>query len=69
LILTYVPDVVFVSLGTNDFSVSIGALPEREEFASAYVRFLRAIRARYPEAHVLLTEGAIVSDAGDPQRP
>jgi lysophospholipase L1-like esterase len=65
----YVPDVVFVSLGTNDFSLSIGPLPDREAFVSAYVRFLRAIRARHPAAHVFLTEGAIVSDEADPQRP
>ena len=33
----YTPDVVFVSLGTNDFSLAIGPLPERETFVSAYV--------------------------------
>jgi lysophospholipase L1-like esterase len=58
----YVPDVVVVSLGTNDFNPSIGEFPEREEWVGAYVRFVRAIRSRYPEAQVLLTEGAIVND-------
>jgi lysophospholipase L1-like esterase len=65
----YTPDVVFVSLGTNDFNLAIGALPEREGFVSAYVRFVRAIRARHPEAHVFLSEGAIVNDEADPKRP
>jgi hypothetical protein len=58
----YVPDVVVVSLGTNDFNLDIGDFPEREEWVGTYVRFMRAIRGRYPEAHVFLTEGAIVDD-------
>ena len=65
---SYVPDAVFVSLGTNDFNLAIGPLPEREEFVSAYVRFVRVLRSRYPLAHVFLTEGAIVDDASDPTR-
>ncbi len=65
----YTPDVVFVSLGTNDFNLAIGPLPEREEFVSTYVRFVREIRRRYPEAHVFLSEGAIVNDQADPKRP
>ncbi len=65
----YAPDVVFVSLGTNDFNLEIGPLPERETFVSAYVTFVRAIRSRYPAAHVFLTEGAIVNDEADPGRP
>jgi lysophospholipase L1-like esterase len=66
---SYVPDVVFVSLGTNDFNLAIGPLPEREPWVSAYLAFVRTIRSRYPEAHVFLTEGAIVSDADDLGRP
>jgi lysophospholipase L1-like esterase len=65
----YVPDVVVVSLGTNDFNLAIGPLPEREAFVGAYVSFVRAVRARYPQAFVILTEGAIVSDEADPARP
>jgi quercetin dioxygenase-like cupin family protein len=65
----YIPDVVFVSLGTNDFNLAIGPLPERAPWVSAYVTFVRTIRSRYPEAHVFLTEGAIVSDEDDPERP
>jgi lysophospholipase L1-like esterase len=65
----YTPDVVLVSLGTNDFHLGLGALPDREEYVSAYVAFVTRIRARYPSASVLLTEGAIVSDDADPKRP
>jgi quercetin dioxygenase-like cupin family protein len=66
---SYVPDAVLVSLGTNDFNLAIGPLPERGPWVSAYVAFVRAIRSRYPLARVFLTEGAIVSDADDPRRP
>jgi hypothetical protein len=65
----YIPDVVVVSLGTNDFSLGIGNFPEREEWVNNYVRFVRAIRARYPQAYIFLTEGAIVNDIADPTRP
>lgn len=61
----YVPDAVVVSIGTNDFNLAIGPFPEREEYVAAYVAFLKAIRARYPQAVVLVTEGAIVNDGGD----
>jgi lysophospholipase L1-like esterase len=66
---SYTPDVVFVSLGTNDFNLEIGPPPDRETFVSAYVRFVQAIRSYYPVAHVFLTEGAIVNDEADPKRP
>ena len=65
----YTPDAVIVSLGTNDFNLALGAFPERGAYVAAYVAFVRAIRARHPDAHVLLTEGAIVSDDKDPSRP
>jgi lysophospholipase L1-like esterase len=65
----YVPEVVIVALGTNDFNLDLGALPDREAYVAAYVAFIRSIRARYPAAHVVLTEGAIVNDEKDPARP
>ena len=58
---SYLPDVVVVSLGTNDFNLALGPFPEREEFVTAYVAFVRAIRARYPAAAIILTEGARVA--------
>ena len=65
----YQPEAVVISLGTNDFNLALPAFPDREEFVTAYVAFLRAIRARFPGAAIVLTEGAIVSDDEDPQRP
>jgi lysophospholipase L1-like esterase len=64
----YTPDVVVISLGTNDFSLGIEKFPEREGWIATYVRFVQAIRADYPEAQILLTEGAIVNDT-DEARP
>lgn len=65
----YQPDLILVSLGTNDFSLGIGPLPEREAFVGAYVDFLERLRAVHPNATIALTEGAIVNDEADPQRP
>lgn len=61
-------DVVVVSLGTNDFSLSIGPLPEMEAFVGAYVSFVKTLLQDHPRADIVLTDGAIVSD-GDPERP
>jgi lysophospholipase L1-like esterase len=66
---SYLPDAVFVSLGTNDFNLELGAFPVRDTYVAAYVTFVRAIRARAPHAHIFLTEGAIVNDETDPARP
>lgn len=65
----YQPDLVIVSLGTNDFNLELGALPDRERYVSAYVAFVSRIRTLHPKASVLLTEGAMVNDFTDPTRP
>lgn len=65
---SYVPDGVFVSLGTNDFNLAIGEFPDEVEFVGAYVAFLKRLRSLYPAAQVLVTEGAIVTDEKRPQR-
>lgn len=59
----YMPNGVFISLGTNDFNLAQGDFPDSEEFTQAYVRFLRRIRAVYPATHIFLTEGPIVQDS------
>src|SRR5262249_22668585 len=51
------------------FNLALGPLPERGGWVSAYVHFVRALRAAYPRAQVLLTEGPLVNDATDPRRP
>lgn len=62
----YTPDAVIVSLGTNDFNLNRGHLPSREEYVSAYAQFVTSIRADYPRALILLTEGAMLTDAWNP---
>nr|WP_136252820.1 SGNH/GDSL hydrolase family protein [Ningiella ruwaisensis] len=61
----YAPDVVIVSLGTNDFNPGI---PEKTWFVDTYVSFLARIHAVHPNAHILITEGAMLND-GNPERP
>jgi hypothetical protein len=65
---SYVPDGIFISLGTNDFNLKLGAFPTEEEFVSAYVAFLRRLRSLYPSAQIVLTEGAIVNDKSSAQK-
>lgn len=65
----FVPDTIVISLGTNDFSLGIGPLPQKDEFVGAYVSFVERLLALYPEAEIALTEGSIVNDQADPARP
>jgi hypothetical protein len=37
----YTPDVVVVSLGTNDFNLKLGPFPPRDGYVTAYVDFVR----------------------------
>lgn len=66
----YVPDAVVISLGTNDFNLSLGEFPERELFVATYVQFVNDVLEQFPEAQIFLTEGAIVNDdePGAPQK-
>lgn len=64
----YRPQLILISLGTNDFSESAGPMPEREKFVTAYVRFVNRLLSVYPEAQLALTEGAILNN-DNPSRP
>ena len=59
----YVPQVVVVNLGTNDFSPPG---PDHDAFRSAYARFLERIRGRYPDALLLAVVGPMLTDAYPP---
>jgi lysophospholipase L1-like esterase len=52
----YIPDLVVVGLGTNDFSDEDGktprALPDSAKFVHAYIEFLNTIRRNYPQAMI-----------------
>jgi lysophospholipase L1-like esterase len=55
----YVPDVVVVNLGTNDFSPPG---PDHDAYTTAYSSFLKQIRANYPDALLLAVVGTMLSD-------
>ena len=55
----FVPDAVVVNLGTNDFSTPDD--PSQTEFESAYRTLLERLRAAYPNATILCTNGPMLS--------
>ncbi|MFH1370262.1 MAG: SGNH/GDSL hydrolase family protein [Planctomycetota bacterium] len=56
----WVPDVVFVNLGANDESFTrTHNQPFPAGFTDGYVSLVRAIRAAYPEAHIVLLQGGM----------
>jgi lysophospholipase L1-like esterase len=55
----FVPDAVVVNLGTNDFSTTTD--PSQTEFETAYRALLEKIRSKYPDAHILCTNGPMLS--------
>jgi lysophospholipase L1-like esterase len=58
----WVPDGIVVSLGTNDFNLQKTRPLDGETFVGDYARFLVTLRSHYPNAFILVTEGAIVTD-------
>jgi lysophospholipase L1-like esterase len=54
----YVPDVVVINLGTNDFSDGDPGAP----FVDAYVDFIGEIRGRYPAVPVVVALSPMLSD-------
>ncbi len=63
---SYVPDVIVVSLGQNDFSKD---LPDEAVYTKAYDDFVGEIRAAYPRAALLLAEVSLFGDTpGTPDR-
>jgi hypothetical protein len=55
----YVPDVIGIQLGTNDFSQGI---PDQNEFINGYVEFVRKVRRDAPDATIFLMDSPIVTD-------
>jgi lysophospholipase L1-like esterase len=53
----YSPDVIIVAIGTNDFSPGI---PTPAHFINRYINFLHTLRADYPAAQILITEGPML---------
>lgn len=58
----WAPQVVFVNLGENDASFTRDhGLPFPVEFTDDYVSLIRALRLAYPQAHIVLLRGGILS--------
>jgi lysophospholipase L1-like esterase len=59
----WVPDVVVINLGTNDFSIRD---PGQGSFDAAYVGLLDKVRARYGNAQVFCALGPMLADTYPP---
>ncbi|WOI54456.1 SGNH/GDSL hydrolase family protein [Parvularcula sp. LCG005] len=57
----YVPDVVVINLGTNDFST----WDPQHSFVNNYEALLYSVHAQYPEAEIVSAVGPMVSGAPD----
>lgn len=53
----WIPDVVVINLGTNDFSVSA---PSETSFVNAYKDLVKKVRSQYPDAHIFCTMGPML---------
>ena len=62
-------DVVVVNLGTNDFLGGAGRPLDLAAFEEAYVRFLRRVREREPNAFVLVTTSPMLKAEPSPSGP
>jgi lysophospholipase L1-like esterase len=70
------PQVLVIALGTNDFSTALTPTEKwksrdelRADYESTYLEFLKSLRARNPQAFILvwatdMAEGEIESEAG-----
>jgi lysophospholipase L1-like esterase len=55
---SWIPQVVVINLGTNDFS--FGFIPDRSAFIDGYINLTRRIRGNYPDAQIICTIGPIL---------
>jgi lysophospholipase L1-like esterase len=63
----YVPDLVVVALGTNDFSDGAGPTPrpplDGDAFVRSYVAFVARVRANYPNARIIIADSPMLDEA------
>lgn len=57
----YIPQVVVVNLGTNDYST---AIPNNATFISAYKDLITKVRSNYPDAHIFCAVGPMLWGTG-----
>jgi len=61
----YVPDVVVICVGTNDFAPEAWATPsmlDSASFVDTYTSFVQTVRGNYPDAHIICVVPNSVSD-------
>lgn len=58
----FVPDIVVVNLGTNDASYAGSDKDKRKDYTDSYVEFIKLIREKNPDAHILCTLGIMGTD-------
>jgi lysophospholipase L1-like esterase len=60
----WVADAVVIGLGTNDYSPGDAPRPKMDQatWVAAYVAFVGALRAHYPNAHVFMISSALLGD-------
>lgn len=56
---SWIPDVVVINLGTNDFAHQV---PDSAQFVSTYVAFVEKLHKRYPDAGFFCIEGCMTKD-------
>lgn len=56
------PDFVVINLGTNDASYTKGDKEKVLEYADAYAEFLKVVREKNPNAHIICSLGVIGAD-------
>lgn len=72
----FVPAVIVVNVGTNDFAAAAGqqscntagasqnaGFPDQSSYESAYVSFLQTLSSTHPQAYIILVYGPMLSDA------
>lgn len=57
----WIPDMVVINLGTNDFAHEN---PDPSKFVNTYATFLRTIRSHYPEAAIICLSGPMMTNDG-----
>ncbi len=64
---SWVPDIIVINLGNNDFNVinketNLPTPPDGEGFKAAYKRFVRKLRGYYPDAIIVCSIGPLMND-------
>lgn len=61
----YIPDVVVINLGNNDFAPEASTPPsmvDSAKFVNAFITFTSTIRSKYPNAKIICTAGCMMND-------